>query len=33
MTKVKKELKFLKQEQDRVTTGLMNDDRITNLQD
>ena len=33
MTKVKKELKFLKQEQDKVTSGLMNDDRITKLQD
>ena len=33
MVKVKKELKFLKQEQDKVTSGLMNDDRITKLQD
>ena len=32
MTKVRKELNFLKQEQEKVTSGLMNDDRITNLQ-
>ena len=33
MTKVRKELKYLKNEQDKVNSGLMNDDRITNLQD
>ena len=31
MTKVRKELKYLKNEQDKVNSGLMNDDRITNL--